>query len=146
MSAGDIGAHPWFTSAVFSLLHYKPLWKGVWKQRPKSLGRQSGLKTGHWKVAHSCFHYVYFFPKHLGKPHPSLQYLLWGASIISEGPSGHSVTHPPGKWHGGFKWDMTFASGIIISKWCCVMLHPSPLQKPSQSGGRIKIRDCEGHT
>lgn len=74
-----------------------------------------------------------------------------GTSIIIRGPSGHSVTHPPGKWHSGFKWDKTFASGISISKpnmhtgpvWrCYVRLPPRP--SPPKTGGKIKKRQWEG--
>lgn len=49
--------HP---STPFSANHEKPIRKGVCKQRPKSLRRYCGLKTGDRKVMHTCFHCVYF--------------------------------------------------------------------------------------
>lgn len=100
------------TSMVFCKHHHTPLWKSVLKQRSTMMGRRS-LKTGHRKVQNTS---LPLLQEHVGKRHPSLQYLLWGTSIISGGPSGQSVIHPPGKWHSGFKWDKTFASGISISK------------------------------
>lgn len=92
-----------------------------------------------------------------------------GTCIISGGPSGHSVIHPPGKWHSGFKWDKTFASGISISKlhfhtgamWrCYVTPHPphhlrqevrlkrdSEMGRATQTGGKsvVFISDSVSH-
>lgn len=140
-------SHSMIYNVVFSLLHYKPLWKGVWKQRPKSLGRQSGLKTGHWKVAHSCFHYVYFFPQNIWENLiPPFNIYCGGLASLVKVPQGTlSHTHlgsdtvalnETWRLHLG----LSFQSDAVL---CCI---PSPFQKPSQSGGRIKIRDCEGHT
>lgn len=84
---------------------------------------------------------------------PPFNIYCGGTSIIRGGPSGHSVTHPPGKWHSGFKWDKTFASGICISKpnvhtgavWRCYVRLPSlPPPAPPKTGGKIKKRQWEG--
>lgn len=140
MSDGKLQIHPsilyvnWEHTELF--LHTTIISSGTvfCKQRPKFLGRywerwsENRTLKGHARLLPLCFIYSKTCGKNLSPP---FNIYRGGASIISEGPLGHTVTHPPGKWHSGFKWDMTFAPGISISKRGCVTLQP-PSHRLSQ--------------
>lgn len=135
--SGNTQASLYCTSTAFRIHHHKPLWKGV--SKPSKDLRVWGDIVA-WKQdirrSHTPASTQFTFWQNMWENLvPPFNIYCGGTSIISGGPSGHSVTHPPGKWHSGFKWDKTFASGISISKlnmhmgavWrCYVRLQPPP--------------------
>lgn len=131
---------------------HKPLRKGVskpskdlraqgdilaWKQ---DVGRSHTPASTQFSVCQNMWEYLV----------PPFNIYCGGTSIIRWGPSGHSVTHPPGKWHSGFKWDKTFASGISISKpnmhtgavWQCYVILPPRHLRQEVRLKRDSERDC----